>query len=300
MPSLFDRMIADLIPAVPRPIVRRISRRYIAGETSADVLRIAKEFKARGLRTTMDILGEDCRRRDQARESTRQYLELIRLQAAEGVDRNVSLKLTQLGLKLDPGFCLENMASIMGLAAETGGKVRIDMEDSRCTDGAIRVFRELRPRFENVGLVLQACLYRTEEDVRRLAPLTPDYRLCKGSYVEAPAVAIQSPAGINENYLKVLARMWEQGSYVGVATHDEALIRRVLALIERQRIGKDRYEFQMLLGVTESLRDRLLAQGHPLRVYLPFGREWYAYCVRRLKENPAIAGHVMRALFRRS
>lgn len=296
MPSLLDRTIAGVLPAVPRPVVRRVSSRYIAGEDFAAVVAAARELGARGLRSTMDILGENTDSADKARQAAAAYLELVDRQVEAGVDRNVSIKLSQLGLTIDRELCLASMRTIVGRSASHGGKVRIDMEDSSLTDTTLRVYKALRAEFSNVGVVLQAYLHRSLDDVKALAPLTPDYRLCKGIYIEPAAVAIQGRAEINANFLRVLAAMFEGGSYVGIATHDVALVEGARRLIAERGLGPDRYEFQMLLGVQEKLRDRLVAEGHPLRVYLPYGREWYAYCMRRLKENPSVAGHVFRAM----
>lgn len=297
MPSLLDRTIAGVLPAVPRPVVRRVSSRYIAGEDFPAVVAAARELSARGLRSTMDILGENTDSPAKARQAAAAYLELVDRQVEAGVDRNVSIKLSQLGLTIDRELCLASMRTIVGRSASHGGKVRIDMEDSSLTDATLWVFKALRADFDNVGVVLQAYLHRTLEDVKALAPLTPDYRLCKGIYIEPAAVAIQGRAEINANFLRVLAAMFDGGSYVGIATHDVALVEGAKRLIAERGLGPERYEFQMLLGVQEKLRDRLVAEGHPLRVYLPYGGEWYAYCMRRLKENPSVAGHVFRAMF---
>lgn len=300
MPSLLDRTIAGLLPAVPRPIVRRVSSRYVAGEDFAAVVAIARALAARNLRSTMDILGEHTESAAQARQSAADYLELVERQVEAGVDRNVSIKLSQLGLTVDRELCLASMRAIVARSAALGGKVRIDMEDSALTDATLWVYRSLRADFANVGVVLQAYLHRTLGDIEALAPLTPDYRLCKGIYIEEPGVAIQDHDGINTNFLRALAAMFDGGSFVGIATHDAALVEGAKRMIAQRGLGPAHYEFQMLLGVQERLRDRLVAEGHPLRVYLPYGRQWYAYCMRRLKENPSVAGHVFRAMLGRS
>jgi proline dehydrogenase len=296
MPSLLDRTIAGMLPAVPRPIVRRVSSRYVAGADFAAVVAVAKALRARNLRSTMDILGEHTDSLAKARQSAADYLALVDRQVEAGVDRNVSIKLSQLGLIVDREICLASMREIVARSAAQGGKVRIDMEDSSLTDDTLWVYRSLRAEFANVGIVLQAYLHRTLSDIEAMRPLTPDYRLCKGIYIEAPAVAIQDHDGINANFLRALAAMFAGGSYVGIATHDAALVEGAKRMIAERQLGPDRYEFQMLLGVQERLRDGLVAAGHPVRVYLPYGREWYAYCMRRLKENPSIAGHVVRAM----
>jgi len=298
MPSLLDKIIAALLPALPKSVVRKFSSSYIAGETFEDAARVSAELKGEGIGSTMDILGEHVGTREKALEYAQAYADLISRQDRLGLDLNVSIKLSMLGLGIDRGFCLENMRRILERAEELGGKIRIDMEDSSCTDDTLWVYRQLRADHENIGVVLQAYLLRSLDDVKALSPLRPDYRLCKGIYIESPEIAIQDPAGIRENYLRVLEAMWDSGSFVGVATHDEKLIDRVRELIGSKGLGPDRYEFQMLLGVQGRLRDRLLGEGRPLRLYIPFGRDWYAYSIRRLKENPAVAGHVFRAIFK--
>jgi len=277
-------------------MIRRISRRFIAGESTTEAIELARRLGANGIRSTMDILGEHVESHAPAQAYTRLYLELIERQAAADVDRNVSVKLSQLGLTIDRDFCLANLRALAELAAESGGKVRIDMEDSGWTDDTLWVYRRLRADQTNVGIVLQAYLHRTLGDVEELLPLRPDYRLCKGIYVETPERAIQDAEKIRENFLAVLEAMWDGGSFVGIATHDQRLVDLILERIARRGLGPERYEFQMLLGVQERLRDRLVGAGHPLRIYLPFGRDWYAYSLRRLQENPSVAGHVFRSL----
>lgn len=294
MPSIFDRALAASLPIVPKAIVGKISARYIAGEEPSRALAVAKGLAERGLRSTMDILGEHCDSENLAESAAREYIELLELQAEAGVDRNISIKLSQLGLIMDRQACLQRMHKVATRTEELQGKLRIDMEDSSLTDDTLWVYRKLREEHERVGVVIQAYLHRSMKDVEAMAEMSPDYRLCKGIYVESPEHAIQEPEGINRNYLELLDAMWDGGSFVGVATHDAALIEAVKEKIDSRGLGHDRYEFQMLLGVQEKLRASLVAAGHPLRVYLPFGREWYAYSMRRLKENPSIAGHVLR------
>ncbi len=298
MPSLLDKTIAALLPAVPKSLVRKFSSPYIAGEKFEDAARVSAELRVDGIHSTMDILGEHVSAREQADAYTEAYLELLQSQDRLGLDRNVSIKLSMLGLTLDKGFCLENMKRIMDCASSQGTKIRIDMEDSSCTEDTLWIYRTLRADHQDIGVVLQAYLHRSLDDVKALADLNPDYRLCKGIYIESPKVAIQDPAAINDNFLKILEAMWDSGSYVGIATHDEKLIEKVKELIRSRGLGPERYEFQMLLGVQARLRDNLMAEGHPLRIYIPFGRDWYAYSLRRLKENPAVAGHVLRSMFK--
>lgn len=298
MPSILDRSIAAVLPAVPKPLVRFFSSPYIAGETMDDAARVAVELKAGGIMNTMDILGEHVDRREQALLYTEGYIDLLQGQVDRGLERNISIKLTMLGLQIDRDFCLENMRRIVDRARENGTKVRIDMEDSSITDNTLGIFRTLRGEYENIGIVLQAYMHRCLDDVVALGDLRPDYRICKGIYIEAPEVAIQDPKKINDNFLRVLGLMWEKGSFVGVATHDEKLVEGILDMIRERNLGHDRYEFQMLLGVLPRLRARLVKAGHPMRVYIPFGKDWHAYSLRRLKENPSVAGHIFRSILR--
>lgn len=280
-------------------MVGRIARRYIAGETMADAIRVAGDLNRKGFRATMDILGEDVHRLDQAHEAAGNYCSLLGELHRGGIDSNVSVKLTQLGLKVDKGQCLSLAESVVTCAKGFGNFVRIDMEDSSCTSDTLEIYSELRSRHENVGVVIQAYLYRTLDDVTNLMPLPPNFRLCKGVYVEPPSIAYQDMANINRNYLMLLERLLRSGIYVGIATHDELLVKKAQEWITLLKLPPSAYEFQMLLGVQEPLRDRIRAAGHPLRVYIPFGRDWYAYSVRRLRENPRLAGYVLKAMFTR-
>jgi proline dehydrogenase len=294
-----DRIIASFLPWVPKPVVGRVARRYIAGETMDDAIRVARNLNKRGFRATMDILGEDVHRLDQAHDAAGSYRKLLTELHAKKIDSNVSVKLTQLGLKVDKRECLALADSVVVRAQEQRNFVRIDMEDSSCTSDTLGIYAELRRRHENVGVVVQAYLRRTQEDVTTLLPIKPNFRLCKGVYVEAPSIAFPNMEDINRNYLSLLERLLRSGTYVGIATHDEHLVLQAQAWIRDLKLPPTAYEFQMLLGVNESLRDKIHAAGHPLRVYIPFGRDWYAYSVRRLRENPRLAGYVLKALFRR-
>jgi proline dehydrogenase len=298
-----DRVIAGFLPYTPKAIVGRVAQRYIAGETLEDAIRVARGLNIKGFRATMDILGEDIHRIDQARTAAKNYRHLLDELARQKVDSTVSVKLTQLGLKVDKDECLHLADSVVAQAFVHGNFVRIDMEDSSCTSDTLDLYVELRRRHENVGVVLQAYLRRTASDVERLIaelhPLEPNIRLCKGVYVEPESIAYHDMAEINRNYLMLLERFLRSGIYVGIATHDEHLVAKAQRMIAELRPTPEAYEFQMLLGVAEALRDRIRRAGHPLRVYIPFGRDWYAYSVRRLRENPRLAGYVLRAMFRR-
>jgi proline dehydrogenase len=294
--SVVDRIIAGSLPFIPRILVERVARPYIAGETADDAMRVASSLNQQGLRATMDLLGEHVDRMEQARHAVDTYMALLESIHQQGLESTVSLKLTQFGLKLNPDECFRMVDSIIRRAAELNNFVRIDMEDSSCTTGTIEMFRRLRQQHSNVGVAIQAYLRRTENDIAALVELKPNIRLCKGVYVESETVAFREMRRINENYLAILERLLRAGCYVGIATHDEHLVKEAERMIRELKLSSTSYEFQMLLGVSESLRDRIRSNGHPLRVYIPFGGEWYAYSVRRLRENPRIAGYVLKAM----
>ncbi len=300
--SLLDRTIAFTLPAVPKPIVGFFSKRYIAGPEMEDAFRVARGLEERGACATFDILGEFITTAEEARANTESYVDLIRKIAAGGFgSRNVSVKLTSLGLLLDRSLCLDNMRTLMAAAREVDGFVRVDMEDSQCTDRTIEIYRTLRGEYAgHAGLVLQSRLRRTLADVDDLTAEPSSFRLCKGIYLEPRPIAFTDAELIRRNFTLVLDRMFERGAYVGIATHDEILVWEALRLIRKHKLGRDAYEFQMLLGVDEQLRNIILADGHRLRVYVPFGRQWYAYSVRRLRENPQIAGYGFKAIFKRA
>lgn len=296
--TLVDRVIAQTLPAVPKSIVRRVANRYIAGETTDEALRLVAGLNDRGFRATLDILGEHIHRLDQAHRAVEGYLNLLEEIARRKVDSTISIKLTQLGLKLDSGACLEMVRQVVSRARELDNFVRIDMEDSSCTSDTLRVYSTLRSDFSNVGIVVQAYLRRTMDDVCALQDLQPNYRLCKGVYVEPREISYRDMRVINRNYAAVLGQLLRHGSYVGIATHDELMVWEAFQIIRDLKLPATRYEFQMLLGVDEQLRDVIHAAGHPVRIYIPFGRDWYAYSVRRLRENPRLAGYVFKAMFK--
>jgi proline dehydrogenase len=287
--ALFDRAIVRLLPAVPRPLVQRLSSPYIAGPTLADAVRVVARLNAKGKMATVDVLGEEVATPDEARAIAGQYHDVLARIDEEKLDANVSVKLTALGLEIDRDLCRENLEAIVADAAARGTFVRIDMEDSSTTDRTLELHRELRDAgHENVGVVLQAYMRRTMSDLRGLE----NVRLCKGIYVEPPEIAYREYDAVRANYVRALEALVAQGTYVGIATHDEHLIGEALRIVADAGLPRDRYEFQMLLGVRPDRADELVAAGHRLRVYVPYGTHWYEYSVRRLQENPAIAGYV--------
>jgi len=298
--SLLDRAVSLLLPAVPKPIVRHFSSRYIAGPAVEDAFRVVRELRRDGAMATLDILGEFIGSPQEAEMNTAAYEELARRIAAEGLsETNISVKLTALGLLLEPELCLENLRRLLSTAQGLGNFVRIDMEDSRCTDATLAVYRTLRREFpRSVGIVLQSRLRRTLRDTEDLCVEPANFRLCKGIYLEPRAIAYTDPELIRRSFVLALEEMLRKGAYVGIATHDEVLVWESLRLVREFGLSRERYEFQMLLGVDEELRRILLGAGQRLRVYVPYGEHWYPYSVRRLRENPQIAGYALRAMFR--
>jgi len=292
---LLDRALVRMLPAVPRPVVRRLSERYIAGSQLADACRVVEELNAGGRKATIDVLGEEVTRRDDALALVDEYMHVFETIRGQGLDSNVSVKPTGLGLKLDRDFARENIGRIVRCAEERGNFVRIDMEDASTTSETLAVYRELRAEgLERVGVVLQARLHRTLGDVRALADLGPSVRVCKGIYLEPEDIAHQAFDDIRGNFVRTMEELLEVGGTLAIATHDEWLVDQALELVERHGLSPDDYEFQMLLGVRERLGDRLVAAGHRLRIYVPYGRRWYEYSMRRLQENPKIATHIAR------
>jgi proline dehydrogenase len=291
--ALLDRAIVRVLPAVPRPVVKRLSSRYIAGSELADACRVVRRLNERGKLATIDVLGEEITTREQATALLEEYEDVFDTIEREGLDSNVSVKLTGLGLKLDRGLCRDNLAKLVRWAAERGNFVRVDMEDSSTTSDTLAVYRELRDEgLDNVGVVLQAYMRRTLDDVAALADLRPSVRVCKGIYVEPPEIAYQGYETVRFNFAEAVGALLDAGASVAVATHDEWVIAEALRLVDERGTPAERYEFQMLLGVREELGDELVREGHRLRVYVPFGRQWYEYSLRRLQENPKIAGYI--------
>ena len=297
--ALFDRAVATVLPAVPRSLVQRVSAPYIAGPTLDDARRTVVSLNAAGKRATVDVLGEEVHNEEEARAIAEAYADALAAIDADGLDANISVKLTGLGLKLDIDLCRSLLETLVRDAGARGSFVRIDMEDASCVDDTLALYRDLRGAgIDNVGIVLQAYLRRTLTDIDELRDLAPSVRLCKGIYIEPGSIAFQDAGVIRRSFVACLETLLDGGSRVAIATHDEALIGESLGRVAS--LGADAYEFQMLLGVRESRADELVADGHPLRVYVPFGQRWYEYSLRRLQENPQMAGVIAKATFARA
>ena len=293
--ALLDRAIARVLPAVPKPLVRALASPYIAGPTLEDAIAVVRRLNGEGKLATIDVLGEEITNDGEAQEIARAYHRVLARVESEGLEANISVKLTGLGLGLDYALCQENLRALVEDASARGNFVRIDMEDSSTTDDTLRLYRELRAAgHANLGVVLQARLRRTLADAQGL----DNVRICKGIYLEPPEIAYDAEQ-IRESFRATLRALLDQGSYVGIATHDELLIEDALAQIPARGLAPTEYEFQMLLGVRSARGDELVRDGHRLRVYVPFGTYWYEYSVRRLQENPKIAGYVAADTVRR-
>ncbi len=300
---MFNKLIAFLLPYMPKSIVWIFSKRYIAGKNLEQAIEASKKLNAEGICVTIDLLGEFITKLDQAEDNKNIYLNIIDTVEKHDIDGNYSLKPTMFGLLLDKEVCYNHIRDIVAKAASYNNFVRVDMEDSQCVDMEIDIFRRLKAEFpKNVGLVFQSYLMRTHKDIADLQDInseeTPiNYRLCKGIYVEPAEIAFKKYEEINEHFLKDIEYCLTNGIYPGIATHDKPIVEGSYKLLEKYNVPKDKYEFQMLYGVTPELRKSIVEKGHKMRVYVPYGEQWFAYSTRRLKENPKMAMLIIKALF---
>jgi proline dehydrogenase len=300
---MFNKIIAAILPYFPKKFIWIFSKSYISGETLDDAMRVSKELNSKNIKVTLDVLGEFIKTLVEAEANKKEYLNLIDVSYKNHIDGNFSVKPTSFGLLIDKEICYTHIREIVAKAATYNGFIRIDMEDSPCTDDEIALFRRLKEEFPaNVGLVVQAYLRRTLKDLKQMNDLnTPEipvnYRLCKGIYVEHESIAFKKYEEINQHYLEDLEFMFRNKIYVGIATHDKPLVEGAYNLIRKYNVTKNMYEFQMLYGVTPKLRDSIVNEGHTMRVYVPFGKQWFGYSTRRLKENPKMASHIIKAVF---
>ena len=289
--ALLDRAIVRLLPAVPRPLVQKLSARYIAGPSLDDARRVVSGLNAEGKLATVDVLGEEVSHAVEAEAIAAEYVAALDAFERDGLDANVSVKLTGLGLKLDYDLCKRNVERVIAAAEPTNRFVRIDMEDSSTTDDTLRLFRELREEGHGrIGPVLQASLKRTVADAESLAGAS--VRLCKGIYIEPESIQFFDDQAVRANFVRALEALLDGGCYAAIATHDEWLVQQALRLVRERSLGPEQYEFQLLLGVRPELGDRLIQEGHRLRIYVPYGSKWYEYSLRRLQENPKVAGYI--------
>jgi len=296
--NLANQFILSAIQLLPKPLVKRFAMRYIAGEEIDDAVRVVRAINSNQMMGTMDVLGENVSTREESLAAVGECEEVLHSINKHHLGANLSIKLTQFGLKIDEEFCHSNVKRLLEIASGYNNFVRIDMEDSSTTGETLELYGRLRSEgFENVGVVIQANMRRSEEDVRKLVSMKSNIRLCKGAYIEPEAIALKGKEEIRLNYLKLMKMLLKGKCYVGIATHDDFLIGDAYQTIQEMNLQESDYEFQMLHGVRMKLRDKIVADGHRLRVYVPFGRSWYAYSIRRFKENPQMVGYVIRALF---
>jgi proline dehydrogenase len=281
-------------------LARKFASRFVAGETIEQAVDAAKALSRRGLTPSLDLLGESVSAEAEAAAARDQYLRMLDCMAASGVEVNVSVKLTQMGLDIGEELCAAHMTMILEKAKALRGFVRLDMEGSAYTHRTLDFFANhlFGAYAGHCGVVIQAMLRRSERDIEGLIAMNARVRLCKGAYLESPAVAFPEKAEVDRNYVSLMERLLQRGNYPGLATHDEAIIRHAREFVRRQGIPNERYEFQMLYGVRRDLQERLRRAGHNLRVYIPFGTQWYPYLMRRLAERPAniafLLGNVVR------
>jgi len=279
-------------------IFRRTAWRFVAGETIEDAVRAAREANLQGMKTTMDLLGENTLSREDASRTTEEILGMMERIHTEKVDCNVSIKLTQLGLGLGTDFCRQNLVVLLRRASELGGFIRVDMEDSPFTQRTLEVVARAHKEFSNVGTVIQSYLFRSEQDVRRLIGERIGIRLCKGAYLEPAAIAFRKKRDNDANYIRLMKLLLESGYYHGIATHDEDIVAATRRFAQEKGIPKDRFEFQMLYGIRRDLQQKLVREGYNVRIYVPYGKRWYPYFMRRLAERPANVIFILRNLFR--
>ena len=287
--KLLNKVLVSTIPVLPKSLVRVFANKYIAGDNINEAVRTVKDLNSKKFMATMDVLGESISSREEAIKSKDEQLEVL--------DANLSIKLTMLGLKSDYALCESLFAEVLEKAKALNIFVRIDMEESAVTDITIKIFEDMRKKYENIGIVLQAYLRRTEKDIIRLTEQKTNFRICKGIYIEPEEIAFKGYQEVRDNYLKCLRLAFERGAYCGIATHDDFLITGAEKIVKDLGLTKQQYEFQMLLGVRENLRDQVLSRGHRMRIYVPFGERWYEYSIRRFQENPNVAGQVLKSIF---
>lgn len=295
---MINKLITKTLPLFPKSFVYMFAKKYIAGATLEEAISVCKKLESKGACTTIDTLGEFVSSKKQATKEKKMSLAVLDAIRENSLNSYLSIKPTSLGLEIDFDFAYSNIKSIVTKAKELGLFVRLDMENTPYTTMTLDIYRKLRSEeFDNVGFVIQAYLKRSMDDIKALAELNPSTRLCKGIYNESPSLAYKDREMIRDNYKELLNYMFDNGYYACIATHDDLLLNYAESLIKEKNISTDKYEFQMLLGVTETLRAKLIANGHKVRVYTPYGKDWYGYSIRRLNENPQMAGHIVKSIF---
>lgn len=292
-----NSLIVAFVKLLPKQVVHIFAKKYIAGEKLEDAVRVVKELNANGILATMDVLGESVQNKKEAEQAKFECLQVLDAIEEYKLNANLSLKPTQLGLAIDTDFCFAQVSEILERAKKYNNFVRIDMEDSPYTDSTFDLYKKIKEKYSNVGIVIQSYLRRTLSDVQTPSMNGTNYRLCKGIYIEPENIAFKNFHEVRNNYLQVLDYLLEKGNYVGIATHDNYLIEKAYQKIKEKNIPNDKFEFQMLYGVKERLRDKINKDGYKIRIYVPFGKQWYNYSIRRLQENPNMAWHITKSIF---
>ncbi len=295
---MLNNIIVSFVKLLPKPVVYIFAKKYIAGPKLTDAVEVVKKLNSVGILATVDVLGEAITTKEESELEKKECLRVLEIINKENLDANLSIKPTSLGLSIDKEFFYMQMKELLLKAKEYNNFIRMDMEDSPYTTLTIEMFKRLQKEFDNVGIVMQAYLKRTSADVDNLNKTKTNYRLCKGIYIEPEEIAYKDKQKIRDNYMMLLEKMLKNKSYVGIATHDNYLIKGAFKLIEKLDLQKNEYEFQMLYGVTENLRDKINKDGHNIRVYVPYGKHWHAYSIRRMQENPEIAMHITKSIFK--
>lgn len=297
--KILNSLIINIVQLFPKSFIKIFALRYIAGENLSDAVKLVRQLNSKNIYATMDVLGEDIISIEEANAAVEEAIKVLRTIHEEKLNSTLSVKLTQIGLKLDYNLCKDNLRKILSVAKELNNYVEVDMEDSTCTLDTLKIYKELRKEFSNFGIVMQAYLRKAEEyltDVKNELHGS-SVRLCKGIYNEPPQIAYKGKEEIRENYVKLLDFLFKQNIYVGIATHDIKLINAAKELINRYQKGKNEFEFQMLLGVKVDLRNKLVQEGFKMRVYVPYGIHWYKYSIRRMKENPQLPIAILLNIF---
>jgi len=295
--GILNNMLVYGIQIMPKPLVKQFAKNYIAGDSLNDAISVINKLWENNYFSTIDLLGEFVDGRFLAIKAKNDIIDDILTIRRLNLPTYHSLKLTQLGIDVDKELCIENLKEILTVAKQENVFVRIDMENTPYTTITLDIYKEMRKYFDNFGIVLQAYLYRTEQDIEELKDYKPNVRLVKGIYIEDKKYAIKDKQGIRNNYMKLLEKMIDYGYYVAIATHDDYLTNKAIEMINQKGITKDKFEFQMLLGVREKLREEIKNQGYKVTVYVPYGMDWYGYSIRRFKENPSVAMQVAKSIF---
>jgi len=295
--SVINNIIVSAVQVMPKSVVGYFSHKYIAGESLESAVSLVKNLNAKGIYATLDLLGESVTNEEEALRAFENAMKVFDAIVEHNLTANISVKPTQLGLSFDEQFACTQIQKLVKRASEIDNFVRIDMEDSQYTDATINIYKSVFEEFSNVGIVLQAYLKRSYNDTVILNKLGTNYRICKGIYVEPASLTYKEKQMIRDNFLKMMECMFKNENYVGIATHDEYLIDNAYRMIKEYNIPNDKFEFQMLLGVREDLRNKINNDGYKIRIYVPFGEDWYAYSIRRMQENPQIAGYIVKNIF---